>query len=221
MEVIIAVDDIHPEPGWGCEGDKSVEYLEELNKEFGCKFTLFVPSNYHGEWPISLYKDWVEFWKYKDWIELAAHGHFHACDRTDIGECEFLELETDDRIKTRLGMCLAEWRAVDYMPLGWRNPGWVANHNAVKHIGKYFKYAALHKQHNHNIKWDCKMFFGCDGINEEDNINLYNNTFMFQSHIAGDWNDNCWNKNNYNNFRNILLYLLNEYKLNFTTFNKL
>ena len=35
---VIAIDDLHPEEGWGCEGDKAVGYLEELNKEFGCKF---------------------------------------------------------------------------------------------------------------------------------------------------------------------------------------
>ena len=45
--VTISIDDLHPEQGWGCEGDESVGYLEELNKEFGCKFNLFIPSNYH------------------------------------------------------------------------------------------------------------------------------------------------------------------------------
>ena len=34
-DVVIAIDDLHPEEGWGCEGDESVGYLEELNKEFG------------------------------------------------------------------------------------------------------------------------------------------------------------------------------------------
>ena len=99
-KVFIAIDDLHPEPGWGCPGDIQTAYLENLWEEFGCKFTLFVPSNYHGHWPISQYKDWVEFWKSKEWIELAAHGHFHACGRTDIGECEFLEMETDQQVKT-------------------------------------------------------------------------------------------------------------------------
>ena len=38
----------------------------------------------------------TEFWKNKDWVELAAHGHYHSCERTDIGECEFFELDTAD-----------------------------------------------------------------------------------------------------------------------------
>ncbi len=221
-KIIVAVDDLHPEPGWGCEGDKSVGYLEELNKEFGCKFTLFVPSNYHGQWPISKYKDWIKFWKSKNWIELAAHGHFHACDRTDTGECEFLELETDQRIETRLRMCLTEWEKVGHKPLGWRNPGWIAHHSAIKHIGKHFKYVALHEQHNHGMQWDCKMLFGCDGINERDKIQLHNNAFMFQSHIAGKWNDNCWSEINYENFRQIVEYLQQQYnELEFSTMSEL
>ena len=30
---------------------------------------------------------------------------------------------------------------------------------------------------------------------------------MFQSHIAGDWNDNCWNEINYKQMRMSLEYL--------------
>ena len=32
--VTVSIDDLHPEQGWVCEGDESVGYLEELNKEF-------------------------------------------------------------------------------------------------------------------------------------------------------------------------------------------
>ena len=39
MIITINVDDVHPEEGWGLEGDKAVEYLTELNKEFGCTLT--------------------------------------------------------------------------------------------------------------------------------------------------------------------------------------
>ena len=40
MDVIIAIDDLHPEKGWGCDGDESVTYLESLNSNLGCKFNL-------------------------------------------------------------------------------------------------------------------------------------------------------------------------------------
>ena len=219
-DVVIAIDDLHPEEGWGCEGDESVGYLEELNKEFGCKFTLFIPSNYHGNYPLSKHKDWVDFWKKKDWVELAAHGHFHKCEKEGIGECEFFELDTYEKAIERVMAVINEWFKVQHKCDGWRNQGWLAHPEAIKVLGNHFKYAALHEEHNHGQQWSCEMFFGCDGIHETENLNLYNNKFIFQSHIAGDWNDNIWNKDNYENFRNILKYLSEQYKLEYKTFNQ-
>ena len=222
MEVVIAIDDLHPEKGWGCEGDECVGYLEKLNEEFGCKFTLFIPSNYHGKYPLSKHKGWVDFWKKKDWVELAAHGHFHQCEREDIGECEFFELDTEEKALQRINDCLLEWEKVGLKPSGWRNPGWLAHPNAVKVLGKHFDYSAIHQEHNHGLVWDCKTFEGEDGIHKTDSISIWNgNVFMFQSHIAGNWNDNIWSKNNYENFRNVLEYLEKSYKLNYCTLGEL
>jgi len=220
-DVVIAIDDLHPEQGWGCEGDESVEYLQELNKEFGCKFTLFIPSNYHNKYPISKHVDWINFWKKKDWVELAAHGHYHKCDRTDIGECEFFELDTQEKAEDRIERCMSEWQTTGHFPKGWRNPGWLAHPEAIKVIDEYFDYVALHEEHNHNIKWNCDMFFGCDGIHETDSIKMYDNRFMFQSHIAGDWNDNIWNEKNYINIKNILDYLSKGRILEYKTMREL
>ncbi len=221
VKVIVAIDDLHPEKGWGCYGDESVAYLKNLWEEFGCKFTLFIPSNYHGKYPLSEHKDWINYWLKQEWAELAAHGHFHQCERDDIGECEFFELDTEEKTQQRIADCLSEWNKVGVKPKGWRNPGWLAHPNAIKVIGKYFDYSAIHEQHNHGISWDCKTFVGCDGINETENINIYNGVFMFQSHIAGDWNDNVWNKENYENFRNVLEYLSESYKLKYYTLGEL
>ena len=217
----ISIDDLHPEQGWGCEGDESVGYLEELNKEFGCKFTLFIPSNYHNKYPLSKHKDWVEFWKSKDWVELSAHGHYHQCERDDIGECEFYELDIEHKALERITMCLDEWNGVGHKPIGWRNPGWVAHPEAIKVLGKYFGYAAIHEEHNYGIPWECKTFVGCEGINKTDSIKLYGDTFMFQSHIAGEWNDNVWNKENYENFRNTLKLLEKGHELKHVTLQEL
>jgi len=219
--VTVSIDDLHPEKGWGCDGDLSVVYLKNLWEEFGCKFTLFIPSNYHGKYPLSEHKDWIDFWRKHEWVELASHGHFHQCERKDIGECEFYELDTEDKASDRIKKCLSEWDSVEYMPNGWRNPGWLAHPEAIKIIGKYFKYAAIHENHNHGITWPCKTFTGHDGIDQTESIQMYNNTFMFQSHIAGDWNDNVWNKNNYENFREVLKYLSNLYELNYITLGEL
>jgi len=217
--VTISIDDLHPEQGWGCEGDESVGYLEELNKEFGCKFNLFIPSNYHYKYPLSKHKDWVEFWREKNWVELSAHGHYHKCERMDIGECEFFELDTEQKVCDRIDLMLSEWTAVGHQPIGWRNPGWLAHPEAVKWLGQTFHYAAVHYEHNHNLQWNCKMIFGADGINETD-IKLHDGRIMFQSHIAGDWNDNCWNKENYEQMR-ISLEFLKTQNIEFKTLKEL
>jgi len=67
--LVVAIDDLHPQKGWGCEGDVQVDYLKSLNDEFGVKFTLFCPSNYHRQYELT--KDWVDFWLQYDWVELA------------------------------------------------------------------------------------------------------------------------------------------------------
>ena len=209
MEITIAIDDIHPGKGWGLPGDQCMEYLDELNKEFGAKFTLFIPSNYHYDYPLSKHKYWIDWLKSKKYFELAAHGHFHACQRNDIGECEFFELDTPEKAKDRIKLMLSEWEKVNHKPQGWRNPGWLAHPAVVKELESHFKYVALHYQHTHNLQWDCKMIFGADGIHETD-INLHNGNVMFQSHIAGEWNDNCWDLDNYNQMRISLKYLTEQ-----------
>jgi len=205
--VTVSIDDVNPVSGWGREGDIQMSYLEELNREFGVKFTLFIPSNWHNEAPISKHKDWIDWLKSKSYLELAAHGHFHQCETQGIGQCEFLELNTEKKAKDRIISMLNEWKSVNHTPVGWRNPGWLGHPIATYELGKHFKYSAVHYRHNRNDKWQCKTFFGADGINEV-NINLHNgNMIMFQSHIAGDWNDNIWNEDNYNQMRVSLNYL--------------
>ena len=219
MEITIAIDDIHPEKGWGLEGDTCIEYLESLNKEFGAKFILFIPSNYHYKFPLSEHKEWVNWLKSKSYFELAAHGHYHECERNDIGECEFFELDTFDKARDRINLMMSEWSKVNHTPDGWRNPGWLGHPNAVAELGKVFNYAAIHYQHNHSIPWSCRVFYGHDGINETD-IKLHNSDMiMFQSHIAGDWNDNVWNETNYNQMR-LSLQHLSKMDVNFKTLNE-
>ena len=221
LNVTIAIDDINPLKGWGAKGDIQMEYLDNLNKEFGAKFTLFIPSNYHKQAPLSKHKDWVDWLKSKDYFELAAHGHFHQCERGDIGECEFFELDTKEKAQDRIQLMLKEWEAVDHKPLGWRNPGWLGHPLTVKELGKHFEYSAVHYQHNNNLKWDCKIFYGADGI-DTNNIQIHNeNVIMFQSHIAGDWNDNIWNEKNFNQIKLSLEHLISNYNIKFKTLSEL
>tara|TARA_B110000977_G_C11082016_1_gene493227 strand:+ start:3388 stop:4053 length:666 start_codon:yes stop_codon:yes gene_type:complete len=219
MKITISIDDIHPEEGWGVEGDECMEYLEELNKEFGAKFTLFIPSNYHNKAKISDHKNWIDWLKSKRYFELAAHGHYHQCVKKDIGECEFFELDSEEKARERIELMMNEWKHVGHIPVGWRNPGWLGHPEAIKELGSTFEYAAIHYEHNHNLPWGCKTFFGHDGINVTDIKTHNDGMIMFQSHIAGDWNDNVWNEDNYNQMR-VSLEHLKQLKVTFNTLNE-
>jgi hypothetical protein len=221
LNLTIAIDDVNPKKGWRIFGDKTEKYLFDLNKEFGAKFTLFIPSNYHGETPISENKEWVTELKSSGIFELAAHGHFHqTSDKDRFGEMEFVDM-SEPECEARVEMLLEEWDKVNYKPEGWRNPGWMCQSYGPKYLSPHLKYAALHYQHNHNLKWGCKMYFGADGIHE-DNIEIHNdNCIMFQSHIAGEWNDNIWSERNFNQMRISLEHLVKNADIKFKTLNEL
>ena len=222
MNLVVAIDDLHPEQGWGCEGDIQVEYLSSLNDEFGVKFTLFCPSYYHHKYKLT--KDWVSYWKQFDWVELCNHGHYHDVQKytfDQMGDQEFLELdfvEATERIQDSLTL----WEECGHRPKGFRTPGWGITQESATAVSSYFDWVAGHEVINQNIIFpDCHYFVGADGIHETDNISLYKETFMFQSHIQGDWNDNVWNEKNYLHFQKIIKYLSTQYELQFKTISEI
>lgn len=224
LNIVIPIDDTHPEIGWGIENDDCTKFLIQLNKDFGCKFVHFIPSNYHNKFPLSQFKDWVDYWKQFDWIELAAHGHFHK--RTVIDEncreCEFIELNYN-QAKTRLEESLNEWDKVGIKPKGWRMPGWLATQGAFDAVSEYFDYVAIHSNLNDNIKTNpnIKIFKGENSIHNASVLSIMGNNLYFQSHIAGIYNKNNWTLENYEYFRQVLLVLQEKYTLNFKTFEEL
>ena len=225
LNVVICIDDTHPENGWGLPDDECVSYLHKLNEEFGCKFVQFIPSNYHGKYPLSKHKDWVQYWSNLDWIELAAHGHYHDCRSGGPGECEMTE-HTYTSAKDRLAACLFEWDSCGIKPKGWRMPGWLATQGSFDAVTQMFDYVAIHETHNNNIKMNTNpitVFRGADGIHQEPStISIWNgDTIMFQSHIAGKTNDNNWNQSNYEKFRNTLMILQENYLLHYKTLEEL
>ena len=94
-------------------------------------------------------------------------------------------------------------------------PGRLCNQDSGRAIGEKYSYVAIHSHLNNNINFGTKTIKGEVGIHKTDSINVWNNTFMFQSHIAGKTNDNNWDENNYNNFRNVLEYLQKCYTLKY------
>ena len=218
--VVVAIDDVHPEKDCGVEGDVQVEYLKSLNEKYGVKFNLFIPSNYHDKYPIT--KDFVDFWKQYDWIEMSNHGHYHACKNDGIGEKEFYELTTGEA-NQRIQESLSLWEECGYKPHGFRAPGWGLTQDTANVVSSYFQWIAGHEEINKDIIWpsDTKFFIGCDGINEPNSLSLYGNTFMFQSHINGVHNDNVWTEENYLHFEQVLDYLLSQYELQFVTISEI
>lgn len=231
IPLTISVDDVNPKPGYRIIGEKSEKWLRSLHDDFGCKFTLFVPSCYHGEYPLSEHKGWVQELASIDWCEIAAHGHLHmTSDSRRFGECEFLEVDSSQLATERIDALVGEWNAcgVDPRQLGWRNPGWLCTEVSKKEIEATFKYAAIHYEHNRGMKWNIPTFFGHDGI-QQSNIELHNtfgrNTpsgaIMFTSHIAGNHNHNVWNEDNYNQLRGSIEFLLQNEQITFNTLNEL
>lgn len=222
MNLTIAIDDVNPLKDWRIFGDKTEQYLFNLNKEFGAKFTLFIPSNYHNEAPISKHKEWIKELNDSGIFELAAHGHFHqTTNPNNYGECEFFELAERELVQNRIELMLEEWDKVGIKPKGWRNPGWLCSIQSNTLLSNHFDWVALHYEHNRGMKWDtCKEIFGSDGIHNTD-ITTHDNRIMLHSHICGNWNDNVWNEDNYQQAKLSLEHLVNNYEIEFKTMSEL
>ena len=162
---------------------------------------------------MSKHREWVDFWYEKDWVELCVHGHYHQCETQGIGEQEFLELDYQNEVD-RINQSMDEWNYNDITPKGFRMRVGVVTKNQ-KSIGENYTYT-VHQNINQNIHFGNKVFYGEDGIHNYENISLWDDRLMFQSHIVGDWNDNCWNEENYRTF-STTLESLHEYPLNYTT----
>jgi len=220
INLTIAIDDVNPKKDWRIFGDKTEKYLFDLNKQFGAKFTLFIPSNHHYDSKLSENKSWINELISCGIFELAAHGHYHqTSDESKFGQMEFIDINEKECIE-RIKQINGEWEAVNLKPKGWRNPGWMCQPYCVKHLSDNFEWVALHYQHNRGYNWGCKMVFGADGIDETD-ISLHNNNIMFQSHIFGDWNNNVWNEKNYNQLKLSLEHITNNMEIKFKTISEL
>jgi len=215
LKLTLSVDDVNPLKGYRILGDKTETWFKKLNEDYGVKFTLFCPSNYHNQVPISQHKEWIQELNSISWVELASHGHYHmTSDPQRFGECEWAEITDEKPATQRLEMMLHEWNCCDITPVGFRFPGWLSSKESKLVIDNYFDYVAIHYEHNLNMKWYyAKTFFGHDGIQQE-NISVHNgDMIMFQSHIAGKHNHNVWNEQNYEQLRLSLDYLFETFEI--------
>lgn len=233
LRINIACDDVNPKKGYRILGEPTEKWFRELNERFGAKFDLFIPSNYHNEAPLSENKEWVRELSSIDYFSLQYHGHFHECtDPIRFGECEFAELMSPTEINQRLHYMSYEWDQCGVLPTGFRPPGWLISEESRNAIQNHWynqtgiDWVAIHYEHNRGMKWDCKTFFGHDGIDKTE-IGIHNYDYsnhenpigmvMFQSHIAGNHNDNVWNQKNFEQLKISLEYLIENYSYSFKT----
>lgn len=231
LKITISIDDVNPGKGWRILGDPTEKWLRSLNEEFGAKFTLFVPSNYHQRYPISHHKEWVNELASIDWLEIAAHGHYHqTSDPKRFGECEFFEIQDEKIALGRVEAMANEWIASGLWDgiKGFRAPGWIISKESKLVLDNTgFDYIAIHQEHNLEMDWFyTKTFFGHDGIQQE-NISIHNvdesypenptGMIMYTSHISGNWNHNVWNETNYKQLRMSLTHLVEQYNCEFKT----
>jgi len=215
--VTISIDDVNPAKDFKILGTKVESWLYQLNKEFGATFNLFIPSCYHGKYPLSKNKEWIRELDSIPYFSCQCHGHFHdTSDRLKFGECEMAE--PNPLIAGIINDMLGEWYdCLETYPVGFRPPGWLCSENAKNTLEQCFKYVAIHYEHNRGMKWDCKTFFGHDGIQQE-NISIHNdNMIMFQSHIYGNHNHNVWNEANFEQLCLSLDHLTQNYNCTFKT----
>ena len=79
----------------------------------------------------------------------------------------------------------------------------------------------LLSKENKGINFDTSFFYGEDSINETTTLREWDGAVHFQSHIAGHYNQNNWNSENYETFRVILNHLTNNEVVKFKTFSEL
>ena len=194
-KINLSIDDVNPKAGWGIIGTPVQKYLDQLNKDYGVKTTLFIPANHHGNARLSENKGWINELKSLKYLEFGAHGYYHSTNEPNKwGECEFGELTDSAEISTRIELMMREWNTVGYAPKVWKSPGWLTSRQSVKHLSEWFHTAVIHPQHNHNLMWKIPTITATDFSSGFPNMDC--NMFIL-SHIHGK-HDNVWNENFYN-----------------------
>ena len=142
----ISVDDVRPAPGFGGERERGpLCFLLRLYEEFGCKSTLFVPTNWQGQWPVSQHLDWLGWLRDQPCFEIACHGDLHATAVGNSDPGEFRGL-TPDALEEVIGRSLEVFVKIGYRPSGVKAPGWLMEPSAYGVFVRWFDYVADHVQ---------------------------------------------------------------------------
>ena len=202
-KINISIDDVNPKPGWRIIGEPTQKYLEQLNKDFGSRVTLFIPANHHGNAELSENKSWINELKEWDFIEFGAHGYYHdTSNRNLMGECEFAAIDDAD-VYERLQMISYSWlNSLGKLPKVWKSPGWLTSRQSANLISSEYDIAVVHPIHNHNLLWSCSTINATDYSPPNNFPGMDCNIFIL-SHIHGK-HDNAWSDSFYNYVRRTL-----------------
>ena len=212
LKIAFSCDDVCPAIGHGLLlNNDPLMYLDKLNNEFGCKFTLFVVPIWNNEEKYNLKANvtWVNNMLGFGYYEFAAHGLTHSPVKKEYGGQEFLELTNHD-IHKRIALSKQIFSDVGINVTGFKSPGWAQPkeiYNILEdlkfdYIGDHFIGTVPIKQ---NV-WRIPYTFCID--------KLYHTNFtdgdkiVLHSHISREFNTlNGWNKELYRSVRTFLLEL--------------
>jgi len=225
LKIIIDVDDVRPENFAGLLGFKGpLGYLKKLNEEFGAKFTLFVPVNWHGKFHIKRKRGWLRNLAHTGFIEIASHGLLHQANDPKYKDMEYINV-TDEEFKESILKQIVAFQDLGVDPKGYRPPGWAIKPSQYKIIARYFKYIADH----HIGVLPIKTRDGLLRIPYTLSIDNLHSThyndglLVLHSHITGmEGSNNCWNQETFEKVREFLHTLIekNE-KVEFITMSEI
>ncbi len=212
--LIISVDDIRPEAGRGLELESGpVAMLRDLHAEFGCKFTLFMPTNYYGRADLRDHHAWFRSLLDLDIFEVACHGHHHWNLAQGRGDMEY-STDTPDEVRGSLLRSIATFQALGYSPKGVKPPGWGYNPEALVEFASAFEYLADHVV---GTDWqpssipDFRRLPYTRCIHEplDDLASLHEPLIVLHSHLSGEGgkHQNGWDLENFTNVRRFLAKL--------------
>jgi peptidoglycan/xylan/chitin deacetylase (PgdA/CDA1 family) len=142
LSLALSVDDVRPEQGFGGDRERGpLSYLLRLHEEFGCKATLFVPSDWQGRFALQEHLDWLSWLLEQPCFEVACHGHLHAVEpgSGDPGEFRDIDAET---AQARIRQSLHVFAEAGHRPLGFKAPGWFLETSAYAVLNRHFSYVA-------------------------------------------------------------------------------
>lgn len=216
VSVVISVDDIRPEPGCGLELESGpVGMLRNLHSEFGCKFTLFMPTNYYGRADLRDHREWFRTLIATGIFEVACHGHHHWNLVEGRGDMEY-STESLEEIRGSIARSLEVFQALGYCPEGAKPPGWGYNPRALPVFAEHFEYVA---DHLIGTEWQSSQIQGlplmpysrCIHEPMDDLLDAPGSLIVLHSHLSGEGgkHQNGWDSVNERNVRRFLGELRN------------